>query len=132
VVTGLVRGDVAALPAATSARTTLTAVPRASLRRRSRCPPGARIDLGFNAYLAHLNNSSTADYLRVRVVHSGGTTTVYEKVGAASNVAAAWQTASVDLTPYAGQTVRLLVEAADGGTASLIEAAVDDIRIIHA
>ena len=36
---------------------------------------------------------------------------------------------TVNLTAYAGQTVRIVVEAADASTASLVEAAVDDVRI---
>jgi aminopeptidase S len=35
----------------------------------------------------------------------------------------------VDLSAYAGRSVRLLVEAADASTASLVEAAVDDVLI---
>jgi hypothetical protein len=30
---------------------------------------------------------------------------------------------------FAGQSVRIVVEAADAGTASLVEAAVDDVRV---
>jgi hypothetical protein len=33
------------------------------------------------------------------------------------------------LNAFAGQTVRVLIEAADASTASLAEAAVDDVRI---
>ena len=33
------------------------------------------------------------------------------------------------LAPWAGQTIRLVVAATDGGVDSLVEAAVDDIRI---
>jgi hypothetical protein len=33
------------------------------------------------------------------------------------------------LSAFAGQTVRLQIEAADAGTASLVEAGVDDLRI---
>jgi aminopeptidase S len=54
---------------------------------------------------------------------------VFSQAGAASDRAAAWQSATVNLSTYAGQTVRLQVEAADTGTASLVEAAVDDVVI---
>jgi hypothetical protein len=37
-------------------------------------------------------------------------------------------TATVDLTPYADQTIQLLVETV-AGTANLVEAGVDDVRI---
>jgi aminopeptidase S len=35
----------------------------------------------------------------------------------------------VNLSSYAGQAIQLQVEAADLSTASLVEAAVDDVRI---
>ena len=37
--------------------------------------------------------------------------------------------ATVDLNQFAGQTVRIVIEAADASTASLVEAGVDDVRI---
>jgi choice-of-anchor B domain-containing protein len=92
-------------------------------------PASGTLTLGFSWYLAHLNNASTADYLRVGVVHAGGTTTVFQQVGAASNRAGSWATATVDLSAYAGQPVRILIAAADAGGASLVEAGVDDVRI---
>ena len=79
--------------------------------------------------MAHLNNSSSADFLRVSVVGST-TTQVFQEVGAANTDAAAWATTSpINISSFAGQTVRILIEAADASTASLVEAAVDDVRI---
>jgi hypothetical protein len=93
-------------------------------------PAGAQnLTLMFASYLANGSNSSTADYLRVKVVSGTATTTVYERVGSASNVNGAWLTNSRSLQSFAGQTVRLLIEAADVSTASLVEAGVDDVRI---
>jgi hypothetical protein len=40
-----------------------------------------------------------------------------------------WNTTTIDLTPYTGQTIRLLVETADTGRDSLLEAGLDDINI---
>lgn len=37
---------------------------------------------------------------------------------------------NVDISSFAGQTVYILIEAADAGTASLVEAAVDDVLIL--
>jgi aminopeptidase S len=50
-------------------------------------------------------------------------------VGAGNDDDAVWATASVNVSSFAGQTVRILIEAADAGGASLVEAAVDDVRI---
>ncbi|WP_242454272.1 M4 family metallopeptidase [Bailinhaonella thermotolerans] len=91
-------------------------------------PSGANLTLSFSWYLAHLNNASNTDYLRVKVV-SATTGTVFEQLGAATNRAGTWNTATVNLSSYAGQSVRILIEAADAGTASLVEAGVDNISI---
>ncbi|WJK41959.1 M14 family zinc carboxypeptidase [Solwaraspora sp. WMMA2056] len=92
-------------------------------------PSSGTLTLSLAWYLAHLNNSSSADYLRVSVVHSGGTTTLLNQSGAASNRYGSWSTNSYNLTPYAGQSVRILVQAADTSTASLVEAAIDNVTI---
>jgi aminopeptidase S len=91
--------------------------------------PSGTLNLSFSWYLSHLNNATSGDYFRVRVISGTTTTTVFTQAGAASNRAAAWQTATVNLSAYAGQSVRLQVEAADTGTASLVEAAVDNVLI---
>jgi glucose/arabinose dehydrogenase len=89
-------------------------------------PAGATsLTLSFRYYLAHLNNASTADFLRVRL----NGTAVFERLGAPANVAGAWQTATINITQFAGQTVTMQVEAADAATGSLVEAGVDDVRI---
>ncbi|MCI0397259.1 MAG: choice-of-anchor B family protein [Chloroflexi bacterium] len=91
-------------------------------------PASGNITLSFSYYLAHGSNSSTADYLRVSVV--GGTTQlVFEELGANNDDDAAWATFNTSLNSFAGQTVYLLVQAADSGGASLVEAALDDVRI---
>jgi len=42
------------------------------------------------------------------------------------------QTATVNITSFAGQSVTVQVEAADASTGSLVEAGVDDVRITAA
>jgi aminopeptidase S len=79
--------------------------------------------------MAHGTNSSTADFFRVRIVVGSTVTTVFEELGAANNDDAAWATGTVNLSQFAGQTIRILIEAADASTASLVEAGVDDVRI---
>jgi carboxypeptidase T len=92
-------------------------------------PATGTLTLSARWYLAHLNNSSTADAFRIRVVSGTTTTTVFQQLGAATNRAGSWGTATVDLSAYRGQSVRLLVEATDAAIASLVEAGVDDVRI---
>jgi uncharacterized protein (DUF486 family) len=91
-------------------------------------PSGSSLELTFSWYFAHLNNASSADYLRVSVV-SGGTTLVFEQLGAGVNRSGSWAQASVDLSGFAGQTIQIQVEAADAAGASLIEAGIDDVTV---
>ncbi|MEV6366422.1 M14 family zinc carboxypeptidase [Micromonospora musae] len=92
-------------------------------------PAAGTLTLSLAWYLAHGSNSSSADYLRVSVVHGGGTTTLLNQAGAATNRNGSWAVANLNLTPYAGQSVRILVQAADASGASLVEAAVDNVTI---
>jgi len=92
-------------------------------------PSGGSLTLSFSYYLAHLNNATSDDYLRVKVVGST-TTTVLEELGSGDDDGAAWASFNCSLDAFAGQTVYLLIEAADGGGGSLIEAAIDDVSII--
>lgn len=92
-------------------------------------PSSGTLTLSLAWYLAHYSNASSADYFRVSVVHSGGTTTLLDQAGAATNRSASWSVASLDLTPYAGQSVQIQVEAADAAGGSLVEAAVDNVTI---
>jgi len=92
---------------------------------------GTTFTMTFSYYMAHLNNSSTADFFRVKIVVVGTPTvvTVFEELGAADDDDAAWATATVNLSQFAGQTIRILIETADASGASLVEAGVDDVRI---
>jgi carboxypeptidase T len=91
-------------------------------------PSSGTITLSFRYYMAHGTNSSSADYLRVYVV--GNTTTqVFQELGAANDDDAAWALHTVSISGYAGQTIYLRIEASDVSTASLVEAAIDDVRI---
>jgi hypothetical protein len=92
-------------------------------------PSSGTLTLSLAWYLAHGSNASSADYLRVSVVHNGGTTALLTQAGAATNRNGSWAVANLNLTPYAGQSVRILVEAADASGASLVEAAVDNVTI---
>jgi bacterial leucyl aminopeptidase len=91
-------------------------------------PSTGTLTLSFSYYLAHGSNSSSADFFRVRVVGTT-TTTVLNVAGAAANRNGAWTSFSGNVSGHAGQTVRILIDAADAGTASLLEAGVDDVRI---
>ena len=91
-------------------------------------PANSQLTLSFSYYLAHGSNSSTADYLRVSVI---GTNTfqVFEELGAANDDDAVWELFAADISQFAGQTVQIHIAAADASTASLVEAAIDDVLI---
>jgi carboxypeptidase T len=102
-----------------------------SIRSPSITLPGSgTLTLSLSFYLAHGSNSSSADFFRVSIVQSGGATTqVFNVNGAASNRNGAWGATTVSLNAYAGQSIQILVQAADASGASLVEAGVDDVRI---
>jgi carboxypeptidase T len=86
--------------------------------------------LTFSWVFAHGASSSAKDALRVLVEAEDGTrTVVFEVLGRPVNVNGAWRTASLSLQPWAGQAIHLVVEAVDGANGSLVEAAIDDVRI---
>ena len=91
-------------------------------------PATGNLTLSFSYYLAHGTNATNADFLRVSVVGST-TSVVFQRLGAAADLDGAWASASASLNGFAGQTVRLVIEAADAATASLVEAGIDDVRI---
>jgi len=91
-------------------------------------PGGQSLTLSFKYYLAHYNNATSDDYLRVKVVGST-TSTVLEELGSGDYDEAVWADWNTSLDSFAGQTVYLLIEAADGGGGSLVEAAIDDVLI---
>lgn len=91
-------------------------------------PQGKSSTLSFYYYLAHGTNSSSWDRLRVKVVGST-TKTVLDERGAANNDNGAWDFVTASLNEFAGQTVYLLLEASDSSADSLVEAAIDSVKI---
>jgi aminopeptidase S len=92
-------------------------------------PATGTLSLSLSWYLAHGANSSSADFFRVSIVHNGGTTVLFTQAGAASSRNGAWAVGMWNISAYAGQSVRVLIAAADASGASLVEAGVDDVRI---
>ncbi|HLG16045.1 MAG TPA: M36 family metallopeptidase [Blastocatellia bacterium] len=92
-------------------------------------PSTGTLTLSFSFYLAHGSNATSADFLRVSIVSGTTTTQVFQRLGQAVNVNGAWASTSVSLNAFAGQSVRILISAADASTASLVEAGIDDVRV---
>ncbi len=91
-------------------------------------PSNSQVTITFSYYLAHLDNASSADFLRVIAV-GNSSTTLLEELGGNNNDAANWTEFSGSLNNFAGQTIHLTIEAADNDSGSLVEAAIDNIVI---
>ncbi len=87
--------------------------------------------LTFRYTFAHNARGTPADALRAFIEAEDGTRTlVFEVLGTPVDRDAAWTTAPLEApTAWAGQTVRIVFQAVDGGASTLLEAAVDDVRI---
>jgi hypothetical protein len=104
-------------------RTTIRSVPVT-------LPPGVGQALSFRYLWAHGANASSADHLRAIIETADGARVVaFERTGAPVLRAGSWRSATVSMDAWAGQTVRIRFEATDGGSASLVEAGVDDVRV---
>jgi carboxypeptidase T len=91
--------------------------------------PGTDWRVSFRYYFSHNKKATAVDYFRVSALVDGERTTLFEQHGAAAHRNAIYSTVTRNLAAFAGQTVRLLIEAADKGADSLIEAAVDNVRV---
>ena len=92
-------------------------------------PAAGTLTLSFSFYFAHLANASSADFFRVSVVSGSTATMVFQELGTAAVDAAAYVPQSINLTPFAGQTIRIRFQAADAAGGSLVEAGVDTVLI---
>ena len=104
-----------------------------SIRSRGIRLPDDPADVGpltFNYAWAHGANATPADALRVRVeAEAGERTTVFELVGDGTQRNGDWASAFVDIDAYAGQRIRIVIEAVDADGDSLVEAQIDDLRV---
>jgi len=85
--------------------------------------------LTFKYTFAHDAAATNGDFLRVSVVRGSTVTPIWTLSGQAANRNARWLTRKLALNAWAGQTIQLLIEARDGGTDSIVEAAIDDFRV---
>lgn len=90
-------------------------------------PATGNINLSFQHYFAYFNSSSE-DFLRVKII-ANTTSTVFEKRASSGRVDGIWTPVSISLNAFADQTIRILIEAADAGRGSIVEAGIDDITV---
>ncbi|MEE9396224.1 MAG: Ig domain-containing protein [Methylococcales bacterium] len=89
----------------------------------------SQINLSFSYFFAHLTNTNNDDYLRVTVIGENETMVAFEKRGNSSVVEVDWKTKNIDIGRFTGQTIQILVEVADSGSPSLVEAGIDNIVV---
>ena len=93
-------------------------------------PGGAGQRLTFAYVFAHSASSTAADTLRAIVERADGSQVeVFRVSGRRVDVDGAWRTASVAMDAFAGETVHLRFQAADGGPGNLLEVELDDVRV---
>ena len=85
--------------------------------------------LFFRYVLAHGSNSSSADRLTASIETSSGRTAVITLTGKAADVDGVWRSIAAPLDAWAGQTIRIHFMAVDGGSNSLVEVEIDDVRV---
>ncbi len=124
-VAGLVTGAVAGASANANdldGTTTIRSVPLAL--------PASVGDLSFRYSFAHGANSGSNDGLWAYVEDSHGVRTqVFRELGSPHADPGGWGRAVAPLNAWAGQTIRIVFRARDGGIDSLVEAQIDDVRI---
>jgi carboxypeptidase T len=87
--------------------------------------------LQFRYAFAFDTSARLGDEFRVQVLDVAAATasTVLVIHGSSAGRNASWKAASIDLSAYAGRTIRLQFSATDAGTNGVVEAAFDDVRV---
>lgn len=100
--------------------------------RRFRLPADRPATLRLRYWVALGPNATAEDGLRVHLVDEGGgrVATLFRVRGSGERRAARWRTLSRAIPGgLAGQRISIELEAIDAGADSLVEAAVDDVRV---
>jgi hypothetical protein len=92
-------------------------------------PSAGTLTLSFNSYFARSGKSSGKDFLRASIVSSDGARPALTVSGDDNAAAGAWVLQSVSLNHFAGQTILILFQTADGAGAGAVEVAVDDVAV---
>lgn len=85
-------------------------------------------NIRFNYSFAHAAGAEASDFFRVSIVHNGSLNEVFVQRGDSAERGGEWLAVSVSISSYVGQTIQLLVEAADY-SATIVEAQMDDLEV---
>ena len=87
-------------------------------------------DLLFSASLSYGSNATTADWFRVWIeAEDGERTLVHQRLASPSVRWATYTETRISLGAWGNQSIRIIIGAGDEGRDSLVEVAVDDVRI---
>jgi len=94
---------------------------------------GSGHQLEFDYNFAYRSSSSSSDRFAVYAVTASGETLLFEEVDDnSSSHAGAWKSRMIDLSAFAGQSIRIKFLADDDAASGvLVEAQVDDVRICY-
>ena len=96
-------------------------------------PTGANCaELRFYYYYADADNGDASDYLNIQIRNAANGSliqTIASATGNSSDRDAAWKEVVQDLSAHAGKNIYIYLEAADFGTGSKTEIALDDVTI---
>ena len=93
-------------------------------------PSTGTLTLSLTYFLAHLGNATADDYFRARIVGSNGVAqTVIARGATASDFPGVWRTRTANISAWAGQTIRIRVDAIDRAGDSVVEAGVDNVVV---
>lgn len=92
-------------------------------------PSSGNITISFYYYLGHRSDANSTDYFRVKIkVGSNETVLLEELANNGEDQPTSYDYFCANLNSFAGQTVRVLIEAADN-SGTLLEASVDELLI---
>ena len=83
----------------------------------------------FSYYFAHLANADEDDYFHVVIVGENDFSAILDIHADGTISEGHWQTHTADISDFAGQKIFVLIETADDGSPSVVEAGVDQVVI---
>jgi hypothetical protein len=93
---------------------------------------GADYRLNFNYNFAYASSAASLDRFAVYVVSGGTETKVHEEIDANNVQPGAWRSLQLNLSAFAGQSIRIkFVADDDTATGVLVEAQVDDVQVSY-
>jgi aminopeptidase S len=91
--------------------------------------PSGGLRISFRSYLGWSSAKNT-DFFRMLIVRADGSMTkIHQRTATNSTRAAVWELKNIDISAFAGQTIRVRIEANDTAGDSYIEAGIDDVVI---